>query len=87
MDMIIEKQITLCKLVFIDSHIISLCKVVLVNSVIRIRLITHRNDTILFTLTNVHENIRFKAHCSLRVPGRFFVIQRVMPHLKAFRRP
>ena len=28
MDMIIEKQIAHCKLVFIDSHIISLCKVV-----------------------------------------------------------
>ena len=46
MEMIIEKQITHCKLVFSDSHIISLCNVVLVNSVICIRLITHRNNAI-----------------------------------------
>ena len=42
----LQNQITHCKLVFIDSHIISMCNVVLVNSVICIRLITHRNNTI-----------------------------------------
>ena len=52
------------------------------NSVICIRLITHRNNTILPTLTNVHENIRFKAPCSLRVLSGFFGIQRDLTHLK-----
>ena len=52
------------------------------NNVICIRLITHRNNTILSTLTNVHENIRFKAPCSLRVLSRFFGIQGDLTHLK-----
>ena len=87
MEMIIEKQITHCKLVFIDSTSYRCARLFLVNSVIRIRLMTHRNNTILPTPTNVHEYIRFKVPCSLRIPSRFFLIQRDMPHLKAFKGP
>ena len=67
MDMITEKKSRTVNWFSLIPTSSRCARLLLVNSVICIRLITHKKNTILSTIKNVHENIRFDPQTYMQI--------------------